>query len=105
MYQSVPFIQSYNAEMTEILSQQYSSVFSKPKQVDSDSASLGDGPKLSDINFTTEDIENAIKELKSNAAAGPDGFPAILLKKCSTQLAVPLTILWRKCLGDGFIPP
>ena len=34
-----------------------------------------------------------------------DGFPAILLKKCKTQLSLPLTLFWRKCLDAGYIPP
>ena len=50
-------------------------------------------------------MEDVIDELSSNAAAGMDGFPAILLKKCKIQLSQPLTIFWRKCLDDGYIPP
>ena len=47
--------------------------------------------KLSDITFTTEDMESAIGELRSNAATGDDGFPAILLKNCKSALSLPLT--------------
>ncbi len=35
---------------------------------------------ISNINFTPSDIQVAIKGVASNAAAGPDQFPAILLK-------------------------
>ena len=67
--------------------------------------SVQSGSKLSDIQFTAKDMEDVIDELSSNAAAGMDGFPAILLKKCKIQLSQPLTIFWRKCLDDGYIPP
>ena len=35
------------------------------------------------LDFTTEYVEAAIKELKNNSAPGPDGVPAVLLKNCS----------------------
>ena len=94
-----------NKEMAELLSKQYSSVFSKPKAASDDEEPVPPGNKLSDIQFTSKDMEDVIEELSSNAAAGMDGFPAILLKKCKTQLSLPLTIFWRKCLDDGYIPP
>ena len=65
-------------EMAELLSTQYASVFSVPKQDAGEPTALKTDKKLSDITFTTEDIESAIGELRSNAAAGDDGFPAIL---------------------------
>ena len=95
--------------MAHILSEQYSSVFSTPK-----SPLLGpseyysdddhDDPYLSDIPFTQDDIRDAMKEIPSTASAGPDRFPAILLKKCSGVLSEPLYILWRKSLDNGDIP-
>ena len=70
-----------------------------------DEVSKAAGAKLSDITFTQSDIEEAVDEVKHNAAAGLDGFPAIMLKKCKSLLSLPLTILWRRCLDDGYIPP
>ena len=35
-----------------------------------------------DIHFDEEDIVDTIGELNATSASGPDGFPAILLKKC-----------------------
>lgn len=59
---------------------------------------------LTDIHITPGDTEKAIKELKINSTAGPDGVPAILLLKCSKQLAHPLYKLWRCSLDTGVIP-
>ena len=60
---------------------------------------------LDDIVFTAKDIEQACSELRSNAAAGPDGVPAALLKTCRKHLAKPLYFLWRASLDSGTIPP
>ena len=93
-------------EMAEILSQQYTKVFSTP--IDP-STIVDNNPTLtpasiSDIIFSESDIESAIDELRIASAPGPDGFPAALLKNCKHILAVPLTIFWRKCLDTGHIP-
>ena len=91
-------------EMAELLSTQYASVFSVPKQDAGEPTALKTDKKLSDITFTTEDMESAISELRSNAAAGDDGFPAILLKNCKSALSLPLTLFWRRCMDESYIP-
>ena len=93
-----------NKEMAELLSKQYSSVFSKPKAASDDEEPVSPGSKLSDIQFTAKDMEDVIDELSSNAAAGMDGFPAILLKKCKIQLSQPLTIGENVSMMDIFLP-
>ena len=99
------------SEMSEILSEQYSSVFSKPRLSDSEISSLfkssqeSNSPSLDNISFDIDDIEEAIKELSPNSAAGPDNFPAKLLKECSGSLSVPIFLIWRKSLDQGSIPP
>ena len=89
-------------EMANLLRQQYASVFSTPL----DDFKYDDicENNLSDVDFTKEDIIEAINELAPAAAAGPDGFPALLLKKCKHILAHPLYLLWRKSLDTGTIP-
>ena len=99
-----------NKEMAELLSNQYASVFSTPRdeshpEYEAEDEAEPNPTKLSDIEFDKADIEAAIDELSSNAAAGIDGFPAILLKKCKEVLSYPLYIFWRKCLDQGHIPP
>jgi len=96
-----------NSEMARILSEQYSSVFSSQRDplVDPDLLfNSEDMSKLVDIQFTASDIIEAINELRSNAAPGPDCFPAILLKQCKKLLAVPLATIWRECLDKGLTP-
>lgn len=50
------------------------------------------------------DIKKALKELRSNSAAGPDGVPAIFLLKCCDALAEPLCKLWQHSLASGQVP-
>ena len=89
-------------EMAEILSKQYSSVFSKPSQPSPSNNS--DAPLICDIPLDEKDFEEMIDEIHQTSAAGPDGFPAIFLKKCKKTLSKPLVILWRKCIDYGHTP-
>ena len=93
----------------EIFRQQYESVFSVPhpdKKVHDPIKFFNtlQETNLHDIEFSETDIIEAINELKLESAHGPDGFPSIVLKRCSKLLAHPLCILWRKSLDSGIIP-
>ena len=93
----------------ELLRQQYESVFSKPRKAtenqDNPNKFFSKGKsKLADIAFTTDGIKSAINELSVNAASGPDGLPAILLKNGKDILTFPIYILWRDSLDTGNIP-
>ena len=94
-----------SAKMAEILSSQYQSVFSVPKEksIYSD-AEPKVNSTLTDLKFSEQDTIDAIDELPNNSASGPDGITAILLKKCKRQLSKPLYILWRDCLDRGVTP-
>ena len=59
---------------------------------------------LNDIEITDEEIIKAIDDLEEYSAAGPDGVPAILLKKVKEALALPLSIMLRKSIDEGKIP-
>jgi hypothetical protein len=99
-------------EISEALKLQYESVFSRPlpnyRVVDLDSFFDADSderqPILNNIDFQPCDVVAAIGELKANSAAGPDQFPATLLKHCASELSVPLHILWKASLREGTIP-
>ena len=50
------------------------------------------------IKFNEAEIIEAISELNSNSAAGPDGFPLILLMECKNELGAPIFYIWRTSL-------
>ena len=97
-------------KISEVLRRQYEGVFSTPLEpmVPSDEifelVNNREGPALSDISFEPVDIEEAIDELSPNSSAGPDQFPAILLKQCKRELSRPLHLIWKKSLSTGEIP-
>merc|ERR1712074_305248 len=59
---------------------------------------------LNDIEITEEVIKKAIDDIDENSAAGPDGIPAILLKRIRDEIALPLTLILRKSIDEGKIP-
>ena len=59
---------------------------------------------LYDIEVTRKKVEDAIDELDENSSAGPDGIPAIFLKKTKKAISKPLALLLRKSLDEGAIP-
>ena len=50
---------------------------------------------ISDIDFSVNDIKDAMGELDESSASGPDQFPSIILKKCREYLAEPIYLIWR----------
>ena len=100
-------------EISEKLSEQYTSSFStpdlnhsigNPEVFFSNNAGV-DSTFLTDFDFTKEMIANEIRNNKNNSAPGPDHFPVILLQQCAEELSEPLYLLWRFSLDTGDIAP
>jgi len=60
---------------------------------------------LSDILFTANNVETAIKRLKSNLSSGPDELLPLLFKKLSLVISQPLAIFYQQLFSVLFIPP
>ncbi|XP_066930531.1 uncharacterized protein [Clytia hemisphaerica] len=90
--------------MANILQNQYSSVFTQPLERYDLNENDNNTSQLCDIDLTEADFINEINTLSSNSAPGPDGFPAILLKKARQQLATPLCLIWRNILDKSQTP-
>ena len=98
-------------KIAEALQSKYCSVFTKPddsKHIPNINEFFSDNLNgvsgISDINISEEDIITAIKQIKPNSAAGPDGIPIILLKECCEELSKPLAVIYRNSLDTGEIP-
>ena len=90
---------------SNILMKQFQSVFSHPNPHDPEESDVVLPPNIiEDIDFNTEDLIKSIGSLNGTSAAGPDGIPAILLKKCSESLKYPLFLLWRASVNTGCVP-
>ena len=97
------------SQIANLLSNQYKSVFTQPTRMCPNQMEMFpddvEGPgQLRDISISEEDFIAAIKELSNTAGAGPDGMPAILLKKCKEGYAKALKILWQECYDRGLTP-
>ena len=74
---------------------EYKSQFSEYGSENENPFSSTDESEVNDIKFKEKDIEDAIDELDENSSAGPDGIPAIFLKKTKDVISIPLTIILR----------
>ena len=87
--------------MADLLQDQYVTVFSSPS---TDTGSVSVPPTvnhLNEVTITETKILEAIAEMPSSAAPGPDKFPCIILKECATQLAPVLCKLWKAAFDTG----
>ena len=93
-------------ETADILSSFFQTVFTKEQ--------LGDIPMLdskvdkddqiNEISFTTDDIAEKLRKLKTDKSPGMDGIHPKVLNECADELAVPLHRIFRKSLRDGELP-
>merc|ERR1712240_204010 len=56
------------------------------------------------LSITEDMVRKANNKLDNKAAAGPDGVPAKLIKKCKYVLAKPFGILWNASMKQGRVP-
>ena len=91
--------------MAQILSDQYKSVFSPPKDDYSDIIfARKDVPPLSDLQLHSAMFQNAMVDIKISSAPGPDGVPAYLYHTFAEDLAKPVMNIWRQSLDSGIMP-
>ncbi|KAG0720078.1 hypothetical protein GWK47_049231 [Chionoecetes opilio] len=55
---------------------------------------------LGNITITTEEVLQQLQQVDSKKALGPDSISPHLLKRCASQLAVPLATIFRECLSS-----
>ena len=93
--------------LANILQQQFCSVFSDTHNPDKSPPTFTVPPLSSDdteLVLTQDLIIKAISEIKLDSAPGPDGIPAILLKRCASSLSVPIHLLWSESMSTGIVP-
>ena len=100
--------------MAENIGEQYETTWSKPIEPLADAGEMfpegeeideaAEGETVRDIDFSVDDIKEAMGELDETSASGPDHFPSIILKKCREYLAEPIYLIWRISLDNSEIP-
>ena len=95
--------------VAEIFQRQFSSVFSDPA-----------APGIEDPHFivpntvpimpdcwsaiSNSQVQAAIEDIRPSSSPGPDGVPAILLKKCASTLAYPIKLLLERSIEEKTVP-
>ena len=59
---------------------------------------------LLNISITEEDVYNALINLDTSTAMGPDGIPPIVLSKCASVLYRPFHYLFSLVLKYSYVP-
>ena len=55
--------------------------------------------------FSPSVVKRVVSKLKNKVKGGPDGIPAIFLKKCVNELCSPISFIFSLCMTNGYIPP
>ena len=56
------------------------------------------------LRIRVRDVAKILKALDTSSATGPDMLPALILRECGAELALPITLLSRICLSGGRWP-
>lgn len=70
-----------------------------PRYDDSDQCDL-----LYHLHFDEIDIKKELQKLDPSKGPGPDGLPAVFLKRTAESICKPLHIAFNKCITEGFFP-
>lgn len=84
----------------------FSSVYVSNSNTTLDTTLLPNSPcdYLSTIDITPLSIKRAICKLDVNQGPGPDGIPAVLIKRCANDLVFPLYLIFRRSIDSGIFP-
>ena len=65
---------------------------------------VAEGECIDHIVFNRTNVHWAINKLKANMASGADNIPPVCIKKLSSSLAVPLSLMFESFMSVGKIP-
>ena len=94
-------------DLANILQTQFCSVYSDPNCPYKSMPEFAVSPitlRDKELALTLDHVKDAISELKLDSAPGPDGIPSILLKRCTSSLAVPIYLIWTESMSSGIVP-
>ena len=90
--------------MTELLQEQFSSVFSNPESTalyDTTNSLPGISSSFNSFNFNEEDIIKVINEIDPNSSISEYDIPAKVIKACKQSLSMALTLIWKDSYNNS----
>jgi hypothetical protein len=95
-----------NPEMASLLNSTFSKAFTREDDNNvPDPDSQYRGQELKHVRVTVQDVKRKIKNLRREAAAGPDGIGPIILQETCEEIAPVLAEIFNKSLRTGEVPP
>ena len=91
-------------EMAELFNTYFKSVFSLDNSDDFPDCKHFINDCLSNVILTIDEVTDILNDLNPNKALGPDGIPTRVVRTCSEQLALPLTLIFNTSLQTGVFP-
>lgn len=97
-------------DQSNILNKQFQSAFSEKININKDQFNEkcqmnGQFPSAPEINITCAGVLKLLQKLNPNKAAGPDNIRPKILKELAIEIAPILTIIFRRSLETGEVPP
>ena len=89
---------------TNILNNQFVSVFTKENILDIPTLHGPDFPDLPELSISQDGVEKLLNGIKVSKASGPDLIPCRFLKELAHEIAPILTIIYKQSLQDGVLP-
>jgi len=62
------------------------------------------GSVLDSIYISDSNVLHPVRKLKCNLSSGPDNIPPMLIKKLSSSLCKPLSLLFNRFISVGCVP-
>ena len=108
---SLPTIMNYGSvtastdwSKAALFNEYFHSVFTSNSDPPDLNQTSNSGPVLEDFEITVADVFKGLSSLNVHKSAGPDGFPAILLKSCAVALCEPVHHIFHQCYTQSYLP-
>ena len=91
-------------DQADLFNEYFYKQFSQPSEYNIDIDMSNSNNSSIDLKFHVFDIYMILKDLNPSKAAGPDGINGMVLKKCASRLAKPLSLMYNISYVTGCIP-
>ena len=92
-----------DVKKADLLNKYFASVFTVDNKILPEFEARRAG-NLNDVQFSEDNVRNALKKMKSSFSSDPDGLNSYFLKKLSFSICYPLSKIFGKSFTQGEIP-